>query len=95
MIEAFEFPPWDAAAAWRSSKLNVDQSPLVFTLRIWLPLTVRTRSLLGQIIGEAIDSGLFVCVGVACGFLQRVLEQAGRCGSGAVTLAFPSRRCSK
>lgn len=41
MIEAFEFPLRDAAAAWRSFKLNVDQSPLMFTLRIWLPLTAQ------------------------------------------------------
>lgn len=60
MIEAFEFPPpRDAAAAWRSFKLNVDQSPLMFTLWIWLPLTARTLSLLGQLIGEASDSSLF------------------------------------
>lgn len=69
MIEASEFPPCDAAAAaaaavaaWRSFKLNVDQSPLMFAPGIWLPLTARTLSLLGQIIGEGHRLRRSVCL---------------------------------
>lgn len=50
MIEAFGFLQRVASAAWRSFKSKVDQSPLVFILWIWLPLTVGTLGLLGQII---------------------------------------------
>ena len=50
VIEAFEFPLQGDAVALRSFKLSVDESLLMFTLRIWFPLKARNLSLLGQII---------------------------------------------
>lgn len=55
VIEAFEFPLQGEDVAPRSFKLNVDESTLMFALRIWLLLTARSLSLLGQII----SGGLF------------------------------------
>ena len=96
MIEASEFPPCDAAAAaWRSFKLNVDQSPLVFALGIWLPLTARTLSLLGQIIDEG-HRLRSVCLRPRGHFFFSAAMCSTRLGVGSVShAALPSSRGSK